>query len=157
MDAPAPLKDRIDAAIALVHRAERVAARQAFDALWAELGPAGDPFHRCTLAHFMADVQDDPRDELMWDLRALEAADSLSDERVKAHHASLALRAFYPSLHLNLAADYQKLGELDHARAHIGKASAALDDLPADGYGTMIRGGIARLAAQLDGVASATS
>jgi len=29
----------------------------------------------------MADVQDDVREELQWDLRALEAADGLADER----------------------------------------------------------------------------
>ncbi|MNY15826.1 hypothetical protein D3C86_1490590 [compost metagenome] len=68
---------------------------------------------------------------------------------MKEHHASLALRAFYPSLHLNLAEDYRKLGELDQARSHLARAREALDALPDDGYGHLIRGGIERLEARL--------
>jgi len=44
-------------------------------------GESGDPFHRCALAHAMADVQDDVHEELLWDLRRLAAADLLTDER----------------------------------------------------------------------------
>jgi hypothetical protein len=144
-----PMMDRIQAAIAQVHRGERDAARDAFTALWAEIGEAGDPFHRCTLAHFMADVQDAPADELAWDLRALAAADGVDDARAKAHHASLAIAAFYPSLHLNVAESYRRCGDLDRARAHLAHAEAALDALPDDGYGATIRGGLARLAERL--------
>ena len=38
----------------------------------------------CVLAHSMADVQDDVRQELVWDQRALAAADPLTDDRVVA-------------------------------------------------------------------------
>lgn len=144
-----PLMERISAAIALVHGGAHAEARLRFEALWAELGPAADPFHRCTLSHFMADVQTDLRDELLWDLRALEAADAMTDARVKQHHASMALRAFYPSLHLNLAEDYRKLGAFDQARSHLERATQALAALPEDGYGRMIRMGIARMQDQL--------
>jgi len=33
------------------------------------------------LAHQIADVQADLRQEILWDLRALEAADSITDKR----------------------------------------------------------------------------
>jgi hypothetical protein len=79
----------------------------------------------------MADVQDDPEDELTWDLRALEAADSLSEERAQQYHASLTVRAFYPSLHLNLAEDYRKLKQLDRAREHLARAAEAAEMLGA--------------------------
>ena len=81
---------------------DRPGARAWFAGLWAEIGGDGDPLHRCALAHYMADVQDDPAEELEWDLRALRAADSLTGERAKEHHSSLSVRGFYPSLHLNL-------------------------------------------------------
>ena len=145
-----PTMARITAAIARLQGGDPDGARAAFAALWAEIGEGGDPFHRCTLAHFMADAQADPRDELAWDLRALAAADGLTDERVQAHHASLAIRAFYPSLHLNVGEAYRKVGDLARARAHAHAAEAALDGLPADGYGQFIRGGVARLLARLD-------
>jgi len=53
-----------------------------FAQVWTEIGGEdGDPFHVCALAHSMADVQNDVHEELLWDLRALAAADLLTDER----------------------------------------------------------------------------
>ncbi len=86
-----PVMERIGEAIGLSHRGEREQARELFAAIWADIGPDGDPFHRCTLAHYAADVQPDPQDELMWDLRALAAADGLTDERAQAYQASLSV------------------------------------------------------------------
>jgi tetratricopeptide (TPR) repeat protein len=142
--------DRIGAAIALSQRGERAAARQEFERIWAEISTGGEPFHRCVLAHYLADLQDDPRAELTWDLRALEAAGSVTDERAREHHSSLRIRGFYPSLHLNLAEDYRRLGKPDQAREHLAEAertSPALDD---DGYGNGIRAAIMRLADRLE-------
>ncbi|HXV93076.1 MAG TPA: hypothetical protein VD813_07245 [Pseudonocardia sp.] len=129
---------------------DRAGARAGFATLWAEIGPDGDPLHAVTLAHWMADVQDDPAEELTWDRRALAAADRLTDERARRHHDSLAVRTFYPSLHLNLAADHAKLGDRDAAREHLSAAEAALPDLPEGGYGDFVRGGVERLREQLD-------
>jgi hypothetical protein len=71
---------RIGEAVQLSHQGEREAARLLFAEIWDEIGgEQGDPLHRCTLAHAMADVQDDVREELLWDQRALEAADLLTD------------------------------------------------------------------------------
>ncbi|WP_455351835.1 hypothetical protein [Streptomyces sp. SYSU K217416] len=142
---------RIGQAIMLLHGGDREEARNRFGVLWSEIGENGDPLHRCTLAHYMADTQDDPADELAWDLRALSAADGLSDERVAQHHATLAVRAFYPSLHLNLAADYVKLQRPDAARVHLDRARAATGTLGDDGYGNGIRAAIERLQARLEG------
>jgi hypothetical protein len=135
---------RISAAVAL-GATDRDASRAGLTAIWAEV-EAGDPLHRCVLAHYLADLQDDVRDELRWDLRALAAADEVDDGAV-AHE--LDVRALYPSLHLNLGDDYRRLGAAVQAREHLAQARAAEHVLPDDGYGRMIRGGIADLARRL--------
>ncbi|MEU6117331.1 hypothetical protein ABZ840_22660 [Streptomyces sp. NPDC047117] len=142
---------RIEGAIALQHAGDTDAARQRCTAIWAEITPDGDPFHRCVLAHYLADLQEDPQEELVWDVRALEAASSVTDDRAKQHHTSLAIRGFYPSLHLNLAADHHKLGDHDRARDHLSQARQYLDALRDDDYGRGIRSAIQRLAGRLDG------
>ncbi|WP_442816645.1 hypothetical protein [Streptomyces sp. NBC_01304] len=140
---------RIGQVTMLLHAGDREEARDRYLDLWAEIGETGDPLHRCTLAHFMADAQDDPADELAWDLRALTAAEVLTDERVEEHHQSLAVRGFYPSLHLNLAADYVKLDRRDEGREHLRQARAAIGALGDDAYGDGIRAAITRLEGEL--------
>ncbi|GFH66914.1 Tetratricopeptide repeat protein [Streptomyces sp. ADI98-12] len=140
---------RIGQIAMLQHAGDQEEARERFAALWEEIGPDGDPLHRCTLAHYMADTQQDPAEELRWDLLALEAADSLTDDRVAAHHASLAVRGFYPSLHLNLAADYARLGRPDTARDHLRQARARVGALADDGHGRLVLRGIERLEREL--------
>lgn len=73
----------------------------------------------------------------------------MTDERAKQHHASLALRGFYPSLHLNLAADFHKLGDTARARAQLTEAQQRLDALHDDDYGRGVRSAVDRLANQL--------
>ncbi|WP_326613028.1 hypothetical protein OIE62_08645 [Streptomyces scopuliridis] len=161
---------RIGQAVMLLHGGDREEARNRFGELWAELGEAGDAFHRCALAHYMADTQDDPGDELAWDLRALTAADGLGEEsaaergvgggradggepgggrwaeaRESVPGASSVVRAFYPSLHLNLAADYLKLQRPEAARLHLDRARDAADALGAEGDVNGVRAGIDRL------------
>ncbi|MFJ2093127.1 hypothetical protein ACIOEW_28225 [Streptomyces sp. NPDC087901] len=144
---------RIGQAIMLLHGGDREEARNRFGALWAEIGESGDAVHRCTLAHYMADTQDDPGDELAWDLRALSAAQTLTGERAGQHPDALAVRAFYPSLHLNLAADYVKLQRPTAARIHLDRAREAsgvlADDGMDDGYGGGVRAAIGRLERRL--------
>ncbi|MEU6059117.1 hypothetical protein [Streptomyces sp. NPDC047097] len=151
----------------LLHGGDREEARNRFAALWRQIGEHGAPLHRCTLAHYMADAQDDPGDELAWDLRALTAAESAADSGFGAGWAgsgaaagdgpgaeggsAAALRALYPSLQLNLAADYAKLHRPDAARAHLARARATAEDLAQDGYGTGVRAAIARLERRLYG------
>ena len=144
-----PVMGRIMETVALAQAGHGDAARPRFAAVWNEIGPQGDPFHRCTLAHHAADVQSDAEAELMWDLRALVAADEISDERVQRYHGSLSVAGFYPSLHLNLADVYRRLGELEKAREHVERAQDAVEALRDDGYGRMIREAIGRIAVQL--------
>ncbi|WP_435807875.1 hypothetical protein [Streptomyces cyaneofuscatus] len=155
---------RIGQAVMLLHGGDREEARNRFGLLWSELGADGDGLHRCTLAHYMADTQDDPGDELAWDLRALTAAEGLGGERPAEHRDSLAVQALYPSLHLNLAADYLKLQRPDAARIHLRQARDAADALedggPAgqgayggySGYDAGVRAAIERLEERMRGV-----
>ncbi|MYS50957.1 hypothetical protein GTW46_12960, partial [Streptomyces sp. SID6013] len=99
--APDAVPTRIGQVVMLHHAGDREEARHRFLALWAEIGERGDPLHRCTLAHYLADTQDDPAEELAWDLRALSAAEELTEDRLAGRHeATSAARALYPSLHL---------------------------------------------------------
>ncbi|MEV6960551.1 hypothetical protein AB0M97_15385 [Streptomyces sp. NPDC051207] len=147
--APDAVMTRIGQVVMLHHAGDREEARQRLLGLWAEIGEDGDPLHRCTLAHYLADTQDDPADELAWDLRALTAAEELTDDRLAAHERALAVRALYPSLHLNLAADYVRLGHRDAARTHLRRAREASGSLADDGYGNGVRAAIGRLEARL--------
>ncbi|RAY14679.1 hypothetical protein DPM19_13075 [Actinomadura craniellae] len=146
---PDEMMARIGRGVELGHAGEREAARRLLGGLWDELGEGGDPLHRCALAHYMADVQDDVREELRWDLRALAAADLVTDERAGQAGVAGSVRGFYPSLHLNLGDAYHRLGELDQARDHLERGRAAVDALGDDGYGQMIRAGLDRLADRL--------
>lgn len=141
----------IGAAVELGHRGETDAARRRLAQLWEDPAVRADPFHRCTLAHYAADLEPETADELRWDLLALAAADEVTDERARAHHASLSIAGFYPSLHLNLGDDYQRLGDCAGARHHLERAREASADLPDEGYGRMIRAGIEGLAQRCGG------
>ncbi|RZU35844.1 hypothetical protein EV284_3327 [Streptomyces sp. BK022] len=145
--APDALLTRIGQIVMLHRGGDREEARRRLLELWAETAESGDPLHRCTLAHYLADTQDDPADELAWDLRALSAADELTDGRPGADPASV--RGFYPSLHLSLAADYLKLDRADAARTHLSRARRAAGTLPDDGYRTAVRAAITRLELRL--------
>ncbi|MDW3848085.1 tetratricopeptide repeat protein [Micromonospora sp. BRA006-A] len=125
-------------------------ARDLFARIWDEIGrEQGDPLHVCVLAHAMADVQDDVRQELVWDRRALAAADLLTDERVAQAGVPMSVAGLYPSLHLNLAECHRKLGELDQARDHLRRAREGIGALGDDGYGELIRDGLDRLSQEL--------
>ncbi len=149
MSEPDAVMTRIGHAVELGQRGDRQDARQLFAELEAQIGPDGDALHRVALAHAMADVQDDPRDELAWDLRALQAADAVTDERAAQAGVAGPVAGFYPSLHLNLGEDYRKLGDLPAARRHLELGQVAAAVLGDDGYSKMIRGGLERLAARL--------
>ncbi|MFF4607703.1 hypothetical protein ACFY12_33820 [Streptomyces sp. NPDC001339] len=162
----------------MLHRAgDREEARNRLSELWHEIGPQGDAFHRCALAHYMADTQDDPRDELDWDLRALEAAEHFVTERPDGcgtgprqpgvaggpdldpdpgpgpRHPLVALRAFFPSLHLNIAADYAALDRPADAHAQLRRARASVSALADGEYRQSLRDAIDQLQLRIDGAA----
>ena len=144
-----PIMARIGQAIALSQQGQRADARSAYSEIWAEIGADGEPLHRCLLAHHMADVQDDPRNELAWDLRALEAAKSVTDQRAAAAGATGPVAAFYPSLHLNLGEDHRKLGDMAEARRHLELGRRGVGSLGDDPYSSMIKAGLEALAERL--------
>ncbi|MGW6332593.1 hypothetical protein [Nocardia rhamnosiphila] len=146
-----PTITRIGEAVTLHHhRGQRAAAHEMFTQIWDDIGgEQGDPLHICVLAHAMADVQDDVRQELTWDLRALAAADLVTDERVAEAGVTLSVSGLYPSLHLNVSECYRKLGDLDRAREHLQRARETIGALGDDEYGQLIRGGLEQLAQQL--------
>jgi hypothetical protein len=145
--------DEVMAAIVAAQQAalngERERARDLFAGLWAQVGHDGDPLHRVTLAHFMADVQDDPAQELEWDRRALAAADVLTDDRAGAFSPSLTVRGMRASLHASLAADCERVGRLEEAREQLALATAAEADLPDGGYGELVRASIQEIRERL--------
>ena len=75
--------------------------------LWTTF-PLDDFFHRCVLAHCMADLQTDPNAELHWDQLALDAALAASPESFDGHLPRLSRDAFLPSLHRNLASAHER-------------------------------------------------
>jgi hypothetical protein len=149
MSAPDPTMSKIAEGIELAQRGEREKARVLFTSLWAAVGPNGDPFYLCSVAHSMADVQDAPEQELAWDLRALEAAELVTEERLDEAGVGGTVQALYPSLHLNLGDVYRRLGDFEQAEHHLMLGRAAAHVLGDDGYSRMIKGGLDRLAARL--------
>lgn len=140
----------IQDAIAILHRGDRPAAKVRLLALWSQL-PSEASFERAVVAHYLADAQEQLDDELAWDLRALEAATGAADPdaaRVLGG-TRVTLASFMPSLHLNLASDYERARDLASARHHLDAAAghiAALDDSP---ISALTRAAIERMRARL--------
>ena len=128
--------DKIGQAQDLAANGDREGARALYDALWTETERTGDQYQACVVAHFLAHAHVEPEAQLDWHLRALQAANAVGDERV---------RAFYPSLHANLGDVYLRLGNLTQAQEHIDKAHETEHVLPDDGYGRLVRSLIIRL------------
>lgn len=138
-----PMMDAITTAVSLGREGDVSTARDELLAIWRRIGAMGDPLHRCTLAHYLADLYAHPAAALIWDVRALDAADALTDQRTQDHDPSLQVAGFYPSLHLNIADNLRRLGAFDDASAHIATADERAVALPAGPYGDMIRTAIA--------------
>lgn len=136
---PDPTMEAIGQAVVEGRTGHSTSARQKLLNLWSEIGVTGDPLHRCSLAHYLADLYEDPAQALAWDVRALDAADAVTEQRVQEHHASLHIAGFYPSLHLNLADNYRRLGSFNAATAHINAAKEHAPNLPQDAYGAILR------------------
>jgi len=106
-------------------------ARKLFEQAWAE---SKDDVDRCAAAHYLARQQGGPEEALRWNREALDRADAVGDDRV---------RGFYPSLYLNMGKSYEDIGARDDARQYYTLASESVGDLADDGYGAMVRRGIA--------------
>jgi tetratricopeptide (TPR) repeat protein len=106
-------------------------ARALFTQAWEA---STDDFDACVAAHYLARRQESPEDTLYWNQEALNRADAVGDERV---------RAFYPSLYLNMGYSYEKLGNRAEASRYYELAAGRIVDLPEGAYADLVRGGIA--------------
>jgi len=106
-------------------------AAQRFAAAW---NSSSNDFERCIAAHYVARHQKSPVETLRWNQESLRYADA-SD--------SASVREFYPSLYLNLGKSYEDLGKRDEARKFYELAARSAAVLPANGYGALVRSGIA--------------
>ncbi|MDP9614505.1 MULTISPECIES: hypothetical protein [Streptomyces] len=143
---PDPTMEAIGHAVTEGRAGNVTFARHQLLSLWSAIGVTGDPLHRCTLAHYLADLYDSPAQALAWDIRALDAADAVTEQRVQEHDASLHIAGFYPSLHLNLADNYRRLAAFEAAAEHIGMAREHAPNLPEGAYGDTIRTAIEQVA-----------
>ena len=142
-----PVLGRVADAVGLRVQGRREAARTMLLEIWDEIGTDGDPLHRCSAAHALAGVQDDPAAELEWHLRALLAADQVSSLHV--NRAAYAAVELYPSLHLNLADVYLRLGRPEGSRTHLHLGRSALVPLPDGAAGRVLADGLDRVEARL--------
>lgn len=127
-----PFMDALTTAVALGRAGDAERAKAQLLALWPTVR-SDDPttaYHRCVLCHYLADLYPDPAESLVWDLRALDAAATAPDDTVVG---------FTPSLCLNLADAFRRLGAEHVARAYLQEAVSAIDTLPDDDYGSWIR------------------
>jgi hypothetical protein len=107
-----PTMEAIGRAVTAGRVGEVDSARRALLDLWSAIGVTGDPLHRCSLAHYLADLHTDPARAPAWDVRALDAADAVTQQHVQEHGATLRIAGAYPSLHLDLADGYRRLASL---------------------------------------------
>lgn len=143
------MMDRIARGIELGQIGQRPEAVETLTQLWSELDPDGNPLHRVAVAHSLADLQDDPNIELSWDLRALEQSELVTDTQTHEAGMTSGPAGMQPSLHLNLADVYLRLGQPDNARVHVAEGMQHVDALNDDGYGRMIRAGLERVTERL--------
>jgi len=94
---------------------------------------AQEPWEKFTAAHYIARHQPNIQDKLNWNKTALNHALE-SDSRI-------ALTSL-PSLFLNVAKDYEDLGDLATAKQYYEKAKMHREYLDIDGYGQLISNGI---------------
>ena len=141
-EADGAMMDRLARAQALAVQGRRDAALALYADLYAEATGAGDAYWACVAAHFLAHMHSAPATQRDWHLRALQAAAAaVGNERV---------RAFYPSLHANLAEVYLRLHDPAQARAHLAQARAAAQRLSPGTADPSVGLLIARVAQALD-------
>lgn len=106
-------------------------ARKHFQQAWDE---ASTNFEKFVSAHYVARQQQNTEDKLTWDKIALDLALKTGDENVKGA---------YPSLYLNIGKCYEDLNDMLNASANYHLANSFIHFLKEDGYGNMIKRGIA--------------
>lgn len=92
-----------------------------------------NPYDACIAAHYLARHQETHEDTLYWNQTAIDQAAAVGDDSV---------RAFYPSLLLNLGWSYEQMEYFDEARLYYEQAAARLEDVPTGPYRDVVEGGI---------------
>ncbi|MCK1798963.1 hypothetical protein MTQ01_23625 [Streptomyces sp. XM4193] len=164
------VRTRIGQAVILHRGGDREEARRRLAELWTELYAGSSALHRSTVAHYLAQTQDEPDVGLVWDLRALAEADTLgagapadgeapaghpdaasaAEQRAVAQRELREVRSFYPRLHLSLAGAYARLGETAAARRELVRTRSALRALRTDRYAADLRADADRLERALE-------
>ncbi len=132
----------------MLHRGDKTEARARLLALWDRNSANGARMEMCAIAHFLADTETEPAEELEWDLRSLELATG-SREAEDLEPLSPEFESFLPSVHGSVGNGYRQRGDLERARRHVGFATARAGVLADDAYGQMVRGSLRRLRAGL--------
>ncbi len=91
-------------------------------------------FEKFTAAHYVARHQISVSDKLTWDYKALKYALKIDDETVTGT---------LPSLYLNIGKCYEDLDDFENAKSNYQAALSFTNFLPDNGYGNMIKAGIA--------------
>ena len=86
-------------------------ARRLFAEAWST---AANDYERCIAAHYVAHLENDPRQALCWNLRALEHAERADQNLVTE---------FLPSLYVNLGRSYELTGQDELAARYYGAAA----------------------------------
>lgn len=89
-------------------------------------------------AHSFADVQEDLAQELHWDLTALDATTHLTEAEAIGEGVPGGRAGLLPSLQLNLADVYRRLGNEEEAQRHYEAGLEHLRALDEGAYGTSI-------------------
>ncbi|SOC55213.1 hypothetical protein [Ornithinimicrobium cerasi] len=135
--------DEVVAAVGLALGGDREEGLRALTACW-EATEESDHAQRCVIAHYLADLQPTLDDEVGWDRTVLTEYAEVADADL-APVGITSAAAMAPSLHLNLGDGYLRQGRVADAETQLAEGLQVLDVLPADGYGTMVRGGLERL------------
>ena len=149
-DATDSIMESIGKAVTIGREGDTKSARRGLLEIWNHIGADGDPFHRCTLAHYLADLYESPAEALMWDTRAFDAATTITDQRAQQHYAGLQVAGFFPSLLLNIADNLRRLGAFEAATEYIDSAEQCTPTLSQDAYGDIVRTAITEVRQAID-------
>ena len=103
------------------------------------MAEASSAFDWLFFAHSFADVQDDLTQELHWDVTALNALARLTESEAIAEGVPGGRSGLLPSLHLNLADVYRRIGDETRAWQHYQEGAKYLYALDEQSYGLSIR------------------
>lgn len=84
---------------------------------------ASNNHEKCIAAHFVARNQDNPEETLRWNMEALNKADKVQKEEMKA---------YYPSLYLCIGISYESLKNYTEAKKYYDLAFENIPDLSQD-------------------------